>query len=111
MTTDIGATAGAPRKWAVALMTVGFGTHSPAKDWIGLSTALRVDLVLWVAGTPLSLVTSVWIPFLAIADHEAGKDPAFAGWLMHVIPPMLSPPAVRHSFRTPLPDRRVSPCC
>ncbi|MFH9090413.1 TDT family transporter [Streptomyces sp. NPDC017673] len=78
---------GAP---AMALMTVGAGTLTLGKDWIGVQAAVRVDSVLWTAGTLLGLVTCVWIPYLAMTEHEVGEDSAFGGWLMPVVPPMVS---------------------
>jgi C4-dicarboxylate transporter/malic acid transport protein len=75
---------GAP---AMALMTVGTGTLllSGAGAW-----AVRADWVLWSAGTALGLVTTVWIPYLMMTRHEIGEDAAFGGWLMPVVPPMVS---------------------
>ncbi|WP_432135302.1 MULTISPECIES: TDT family transporter [unclassified Streptomyces] len=78
---------GAP---AMALMTVGAGTLSLGRDWIGVTAAVRVDAVLWTAGTLLGLITAVWIPYLAMTEHEVGDDSAFGGWLMPVVPPMVS---------------------
>ena len=75
---------GAP---AMALMTVGTGTLllSGAGAW-----AVRADWVLWSAGSALGLVTTVWIPYLMMTRHEIGEDAAFGGWLMPVVPPMVS---------------------
>ncbi|WP_409467207.1 TDT family transporter [Streptomyces sp. HC307] len=78
---------GAP---AMALMTVGAGTLALGRDWIGLTAAVRIDAVLWTGGTLLGLVTCVWIPYLAMTEHEVGEDSAFGGWLMPVVPPMVS---------------------
>ncbi|MFF0050831.1 TDT family transporter [Streptomyces sp. NPDC005498] len=78
---------GAP---AMALMTVGAGTLTLGKDWIGDSAAVRADSVLWTAGTLLGLFTCVWIPYLAMTEHEVREDAAFGGWLMPVVPPMVS---------------------
>ncbi len=78
---------GAP---AMALMTVGAGTLELGQDWIGLPAAVRVHAVLWTAGTLLGLVTSVWIPFRAMTGHRVAPDSAFGGWLMPVVPPMVS---------------------
>ncbi|MER6066415.1 TDT family transporter [Streptomyces sp. NPDC001792] len=78
---------GAP---AMALMTVGAGTLTLGSDWIGAEAAVRVDSVLWATGTLLGLVTCVWIPYLAMTEHEVGEDSAFGGWLMPVVPPMVS---------------------
>jgi C4-dicarboxylate transporter/malic acid transport protein len=75
---------GAP---AMALMTVGTGTLllSGGGVW-----AVRADWALWAAGTALGLVTTVWIPYLMMTRHEIGEDAAFGGWLMPVVPPMVS---------------------
>jgi C4-dicarboxylate transporter/malic acid transport protein len=78
---------GAP---AMALMTVGAGTLTLGRTWIGLPTALGVDVALWSAGTLLGLVTSVWIPYRVITRHVTPPDAAFGGWLMPVVPPMVS---------------------
>ncbi|MFD3453188.1 TDT family transporter [Streptomyces sp. NPDC058691] len=78
---------GAP---AMALMTVGVGTLTLGSAWIGERPALVVDAVLWSAGTLLGLVTWVWIPYRAMTDHRVTEDAAFGGWLMPVVPPMVS---------------------
>jgi C4-dicarboxylate transporter/malic acid transport protein len=78
---------GAP---AMALLTVGAGTLSLGRDWIGTSTALGVDGVLWSAGTVLGLITAVWIPFRVFTRHTVAEDAAFGGWLMPIVPPMVS---------------------
>ncbi|MFI6357219.1 TDT family transporter [Streptomyces sp. NPDC050743] len=78
---------GAP---AMALLTVGNGALSLGRDWIGLPAALGIDIVLWTAGTLLGLVTAVWIPYRAMTSHRVGPDAAFGGWLMPVVPPMVS---------------------
>ncbi|GII83532.1 C4-dicarboxylate ABC transporter [Sphaerisporangium siamense] len=78
---------GAP---AMALLTVGAGTLTLGRDWIGLPAALAVDVVLWSAGTLLGLVTSVLIPYRMMSRHTFAADAAFGGWLMPVVPPMVS---------------------
>ncbi|GHH28889.1 TDT family transporter [Lentzea cavernae] len=70
----------------MALMTVGTGALLLGKDWIGLPAALAVDWTLWTIGTLLGLVTSVLVPLRMIGSGER----AFAGWLMPVVPPMVS---------------------
>jgi tellurite resistance protein TehA-like permease len=74
----------------MALMTVGDGALLLGKDWIGLTPALTVDWALWTAGTALGLITTVWIPFRMMTTHDIKPDSAFAGWLMPVVPPMVS---------------------
>ncbi|WP_053734826.1 TDT family transporter [Nocardia sp. NRRL S-836] len=74
---------GAP---AMALMTVGTGTLLLGADVLGLTAALAIDWTLWTLGTALGLVTSVVVPLRTFGSGEA----AFAGWLMPVVPPMVS---------------------
>jgi C4-dicarboxylate transporter/malic acid transport protein len=78
---------GAP---AMALLTVGAGTLLVGRDWIGLPAAVDADWVLWGLGTALGLVTACWIPFLMMTRHSIAEDGAFGGWLMPVVPPMVS---------------------
>jgi C4-dicarboxylate transporter/malic acid transport protein len=74
----------------MALMTVGSGTLLLGKDWIGLTPALTVDWTLWTAGTVLGLLTTIWIPFRMMTIHDIKPGSAFGGWLMPVVPPMVS---------------------
>lgn len=78
---------GAP---AMALVTVGAGALLLARDWFGMGPALAVSAFLWSAGTLLGLFTSVWIPYRAMTGHDVASDAAFGGWLMPVVPPMVS---------------------
>lgn len=78
---------GAP---AMALMTVGTGTLLVGKDCAGLTVAVDADWVLWGLGTALGLVTACWIPYLMMTRHEIASDGAFGGWLMPIVPPMVS---------------------
>jgi C4-dicarboxylate transporter/malic acid transport protein len=78
---------GAP---AMALLTVGAGTLTLGHNWIGEAAAVRIDAVLWGAGTVLGLMTCVWIPYLAMTEHRVADDSAFGGWLMPIVPPMVS---------------------
>jgi C4-dicarboxylate transporter/malic acid transport protein len=74
----------------MALMTVGTGTLLLGRDWMGLTAAVDADWVLWGLGTALGLVTACWIPFLMMTKHEIAPDGAFGGWLMPIVPPMVS---------------------
>src|SRR5580700_2072787 len=78
---------GAP---AMALMTVGGGTLLVGRDWLGLSAAVDTDWALWALGTVLGLITACWIPYLMMTRHQIEADGAFGGWLMPVVPPMVS---------------------
>jgi C4-dicarboxylate transporter/malic acid transport protein len=74
----------------MALMTVGTGTLLLGRDWMGLGAAVDADWVLWGLGTALGLVTVCWIPYLMMTRHDIAPDGAFGGWLMPVVPPMVS---------------------
>ncbi|MGW8430586.1 TDT family transporter [Curtobacterium citreum] len=74
----------------MAFLTVGAGTILLGKDWIGLPAAVTIDWVLWTVGTVGGLLTAVLVPYLAFTRHENGPDSAFGGWLMPIVPPMVS---------------------
>lgn len=78
---------GAP---AMGLMTVGAGALLVAQPVVGQSTAVGLDFVLWTSGTLLGLWTAVAVPYKAFTTHEVKPDTAFGGWLMPVVPPMVS---------------------
>lgn len=75
----------------MALLTVGAGAMLLGKDVIGEPTAVALDWVLWPLGTALGLATAVAVPYRMITRTPAGApDAAFGGWLMPVVPPMVS---------------------
>ena len=78
---------GAP---AMALMTVGTGTLVLGRGLLGTGAAVDADWALWGAGTALGLVTTCWIPYLMMTRPGMKGDGAFGGWLMPVVPPMVS---------------------
>lgn len=78
---------GAP---AMALMTVGAGALLVGQPVVGLHAAIGIDAVLWTAGTLLGLWTAVAIPYKTFTTQDVGADSAFGGWLMPVVPPMVS---------------------
>lgn len=78
---------GAP---AMALMTVGAGALLVGKDLVGLRAAVAIDWSLWSAGTLLGLFVAGWVPYLLFTRHAPRLEHAFAGWLMPVVPPMVS---------------------
>ncbi|HJQ06403.1 MAG TPA: TDT family transporter [Nocardioides sp.] len=78
---------GAP---AMALMTVGAGALAVGHRLVGADAALALDATLWTTGTLLGLWTAVAVPFRAITEHEVRDDSATGGWLMPVVPPMVS---------------------
>ena len=74
----------------MALLTVGAGALLLGRDWIGLPAAVEIDLVLWTIGTALGLACAVAVPWTAFTRHRPAPDSAFGGWLMPVVPPMVS---------------------
>ena len=46
--------------------------------------------MLWTAGTLGGLFTAATIPFLMFTQLNVEPDAAFGGWLMPVVPPMVS---------------------
>ncbi|MFD7075302.1 TDT family transporter [Nocardioides sp. NPDC059952] len=78
---------GAP---AMALMTVGAGAVGAGQDVLGARTAVTLAAVLWATGTLLGLWTAIAVPYRAITRHGVADDSATGGWLMPVVPPMVS---------------------
>jgi tellurite resistance protein TehA-like permease len=74
----------------MAFMTVGAGAVLVGKDLIGERLAVDLDWVFWTGGTLGGLFTAVSIPFLMFTQHSVEPDAAFGGWLMPVVPPMVS---------------------
>lgn len=73
----------------MALMTVGTATLLVGQQYLG-QTAVTIDWVLWSVGTVLGLITAVAVPLRLFSSLEVRQDGAFGGWLMPVVPPMVS---------------------
>jgi C4-dicarboxylate transporter/malic acid transport protein len=74
----------------MALLTVGAGALLLGPAVIGAHAALIVDAVLWPLGTLGGLAASLAVPYLMFTRLRAAPDAAFGGWLMPVVPPMVS---------------------
>ncbi|MBP1816483.1 TDT family transporter [Mycobacterium sp. OAE908] len=74
----------------MALLTVGAGAALVGRDLIGERAAIDLDWVLWTAGTLGGLFTAISIPYLMFTQYRVEPDAAFGGWLMPVVPPMVS---------------------
>ncbi|MGP4054456.1 TDT family transporter [Mycobacterium sp. 4D054] len=74
----------------MALLTVGSGALLVGRDLIGEQAAVDVAWVLWTAGTLGGLYTAMTIPYLMFTQYRVEPDAAFGGWLMPVVPPMVS---------------------
>ncbi len=74
----------------MAFMTVGAGALLAAHSLLGLRLAVDLDWVLWTLGTVTGLVTATLIPYRLFTEIEVRSDAAFGGWLMPIVPPMVS---------------------
>jgi C4-dicarboxylate transporter/malic acid transport protein len=74
----------------MALLTVGAGALLLGPSLIGVHAAITIDAVLWPLGTITGLAASVAVPYLMFTRRPAAPDAAFGGWLMPVVPPMVS---------------------
>ena len=74
----------------MALLTVGAGALLLGPGLIGAHAALLIDAVLWPLGTLAGLASSLAVPYLMFTRLRAAPDAAFGGWLMPVVPPMVS---------------------
>ena len=74
----------------MAMLTVGAGALLVGKAILGSKVAVDVDWVLWIAGTVLGLATAVTIPYRLFTQIDVRADAAFGGWLMPIVPPMVS---------------------
>ncbi|MDZ4270547.1 MAG: TDT family transporter [Mycobacterium sp.] len=74
----------------MALLTVGAGALLVGHDLIGERAAVNLAWVLWTAGTVGGLFTAMSIPFMMFTQYRVEPDAAFGGWLMPVVPPMVS---------------------
>jgi tellurite resistance protein TehA-like permease len=75
----------------MAMLTVGAGALLLGRDVLGLRIALDLDWVLWIAGTGAGLFAAAAVPYLQFTRHQGvDEGSAFGGWLMPVVPPMVS---------------------
>ncbi|MBY0237224.1 MAG: hypothetical protein K2W93_19765, partial [Burkholderiaceae bacterium] len=74
----------------MALMTVGSATLLVGSHYLGKEVALAIDAVLWTVGTLLGFITAVSVPYRLFTQLGVSNDAAFGGWLMPVVPPMVS---------------------
>ncbi len=74
----------------MAIMTVGTSTLLVGGGLVGRDVALGVDVVCWIVGTLGGVVTALVIPYRHLIVGRARVEDAFGGWLMPVVPPMVS---------------------
>ncbi len=74
----------------MAVLTVGAGTMLLGPDLLGARASFLMAAALWTVGTVAGLVGAVVVPYLMITRHRPSVRAAFGGWLMSVVPPMVS---------------------
>ncbi len=74
----------------MALMAVASATLLVGPSYLGEPIAVSIGWVLWSLGTMLGLLTAVIVPYRLFTRLEVRHDGAFGGWLMPVVPPMVS---------------------
>ena len=74
----------------MALLTVGSGALLSARISSANASAVDLEWVLWTVGTIGGLFTAMSIPYLMFTQINVDPDAAFGGWLMPVVPPMVS---------------------
>lgn len=74
----------------MALLSVGAGTLLAGKAILGTRLAVDIDWVLWITGTVTGLACTAIIPFLQFTRYQIRPDGAFGGWIMPIVPPMVS---------------------
>ncbi len=74
----------------MAVLTIGTGTLLIGGDLLGQHAAIIVDAVCWGVGTGLGLACAGYLTWAMFTRIEAGTADAFGGWLMPVVPPMVS---------------------
>ena len=77
---------GAP---AMALLTVGSGALLAGRPLLG-AAAVPIDGVLWALGTAGGLLCATTIPYLTFTRLRPSWTDINGGWLMAVVPPMVS---------------------
>jgi C4-dicarboxylate transporter/malic acid transport protein len=74
----------------MAILTVGAGALLLGRDVVGPRAAVDLDWALWSLGTVAGLACAVAVPYRMFTRGDVRLDGAFGGWLMPVVPPMVS---------------------
>ena len=74
----------------MAMLTVAGGALLLGGNVLGPDLVLAIAWVLWFAGTLTGLAAAVVIPYRLFTKFQVRPDSAFGGWLMPVVPPMVS---------------------
>lgn len=74
----------------MALLTIAGGTLLMGHHIFPPETALTITWTPWFVGILGGLLSAVIIPFRLFTHYEVNSNAAFGGWLMPVVPPMVS---------------------
>ncbi|WP_299808008.1 TDT family transporter [uncultured Shewanella sp.] len=74
----------------MAMLTVAGGTILFGPQIMAPETSITIAWVLWFIGTLGGITTAVIITFRLFTHYKIRSDAAFGGWLMPVVPPMVS---------------------
>ncbi|WP_228098309.1 TDT family transporter [Chitinilyticum piscinae] len=74
----------------MAILTVGTATMLVGPQHIGLELAMFIKIGCWLTGTILGFACAVLVTFRLFTRLQVKHDSAFGGWLMPVVPPMVS---------------------
>lgn len=74
----------------MALLTVAGGTFLLGDAVFDQQTSYNIAWILWGLGTIAGLASAVIIPYRLFTKFKVRQDSAFGGWLMPVVPPMVS---------------------
>jgi C4-dicarboxylate transporter/malic acid transport protein len=74
----------------MAFLTVAGGTLLLGHQFWSESVVLNIAWPLFWIGTISGIVTAIVIPYRLFTHNEVHNDAAFGGWLMPVVPPMVS---------------------
>ena len=74
----------------MAALTVAGGALLVGHNLVGWDLALDIAWSLWLVGTITGFCSAVIIPYRLFTIFKVRPDSAFGGWLMPVVPPMVS---------------------
>ncbi|HMK59629.1 MAG TPA: TDT family transporter [Dissulfurispiraceae bacterium] len=74
----------------MATLTIAGGTLLLGNSILDQEIALRITWILWFLGTIAGIGSAITIPYRLFTVFKVRSDSAFGGWLMPVVPPMVS---------------------
>ncbi len=74
----------------MAMLTVGAATLLVGRDVLGRRLATDLDWMFWLVDTAVGLATAVRLPYLTFTRHTVASKSPFGGWLMPIVPPLVS---------------------